>query len=120
MENIGDWIYLIVIAVVMLTGLVTGKKKKAEQPAPKQVKVNVPPLSEPTKKRVTRSFPIEKPIEPLLADETSRMIDVITDNASVLSENEEPEELGVQVLDGRDIEEVRKAIIYSEILGKRY
>jgi len=148
MENLGDWLYIVILAAVGLSSFFSaGKKKKAEEEAKKQ---QAPPpdvvtpqtasdrdfwdiFTEPeekyppviakpkTQKKTSKPYTSKSTqASPFLTGESDieRAIRKQTPTVSVLEE-EEREPL-VSAEDFNDPESLRKAVIYSEILNRKY
>jgi len=130
MENLGDWLYIILLIVAGVGSLLNSvKKKKQSQPAPGQA-TSIPkyegemPEEEPgsfwdifddTPKEQPRPQQEPKPIiqprthsRPLKAPVYTFEIDKSTEDPFISPES------------FHDTEELKKAIIYSEILNRKY
>ena len=110
MDNIGDWIYWVVIAAIVLSGLLKGKKQKQPSSAPTPVVKKAeeaprPAAQQAKDKLVTVSYPADFDHNAIPDDEPKLM--------------EIEEEPNAPILDVRDADEIRKAVIYSEILKRR-
>ena len=121
MDNIGNWVYLIILGIIAVSGFFTEKKKKARQASvPKPVEPKneeaVRPATRPDERKVTpnRYRHAEKPVEAIRAEDYN----AIPDDIPILIETEE--EPNTPVLDIQDAEEIRRAVIYSEILGRKF
>jgi len=113
MDNIGDWIYLIIFGIAAVSGLFV-KKKRENQPtsSPKPVVKKTeaplrPAAQQANNKSVTASHPADFGHNAIPDDEP----------VVLLETEEEPH---APTLDIRNAEEIRKAVIYSEILRRRY
>jgi hypothetical protein len=125
MDNIGDWIYLIIFGIAAVAGLFKEFKKKTSptatpKPVAKKAENAAPPATKPAVKRASpkQSRPVEKQPAPFLTVDTLRDHNAIPDDEPILTENEE--EQNAPTLDAQNVDEIRRAIIYSEILGRRY
>ncbi|MDD6210239.1 MAG: hypothetical protein PUB21_06500 [Bacteroidales bacterium] len=124
MDNIGDWLYLLLIIGFALSGFLKKEKKGKKQAAP--LPETVIPENTPAHTRVKKiknshhsvkkeqSFLDKKtlPYSPVKTHETENAIDA----PLLVSENETAN----MKPDIQNIEEIRRAIIYSEILNRKY
>lgn len=129
MDKIGDWLYIVFIIIAGISGLISsGKKKKTptevlgqpnydqpkRQPANNNpwdtVRKEPPPLSKNKKKR-------KQETSPFLAGETSSF--AATYMVETINQlDPEPEYTPEITIENPD--DLRKAIIYSEILNRKY
>ncbi|WP_080905302.1 hypothetical protein [Parabacteroides sp. Marseille-P3160] len=136
MDNLGDLIYILILGVIAVSGIFSAdKKKKKEREARKQnpTPAGIPDLRElfgefeEKKKNVSPPKPIpvikEKPKPTpspfLLTSEGDSEIRRKAQSTNSLFPIEEEHFLG-EKLDFRDIDELKKAIIYSEIFNRKY
>ncbi|MDF9829213.1 hypothetical protein [Parabacteroides sp. PF5-6] len=149
MENLGDWIYILVLGVIGLSSLLTsGKKKKVEEEAKKQAppppevvtpqtasdrdfwddftdwveKTTVVEAKPKVQKTVSKPKPTPKPqATPFLTGESEieRKIRQQTPMGG-LSEEETAAAPLVTAADFNEPESLRKAVIYAEILNRKY
>ena len=137
MDNAGDWLYLVLIAIAGISSLFSGKKKTQTQNQPQQKKQEVGfPKSDDdfwgTVEEVestayepsvlAKPKPKSKKQAPLLTAESlipksilDRADDFHDDNYSV-----DDEGLSAESFHLEDLEEVRKGIVYAEILNRKY
>ncbi|MDR2969431.1 MAG: hypothetical protein LBV32_07500 [Tannerellaceae bacterium] len=115
MENFGDLIYIVVLAVIGITSLLSaGKKKQAEE---EMSKMQIPPdvvTPQTASGRDFRNIPFlagESEIARAIRMQTSSFND---------PEEEEGQEPLVAAEDFDNPESLRKAVIYSEILNRKY
>jgi hypothetical protein len=123
MDNIGDWLYYIIILAVAGISWVSNLNKKkhqeAESPipaAPREMHVPPPPAPSRTRKKPPVPRHAEQPSKPsfLTANEGERAI------KTEWSSEEEKEVVLAEELNLTDIDTFRKAIIYAEILNRKY
>jgi hypothetical protein len=132
MENLGDWLYIVLLAIAGISGILTsGKKKKRvietsrkpettvaipdiPNPAPSYQPIITPPQKKASKKKSfsSSSFMEEGKrtiASPSFATQFGQTEDTVDESAFRLPS--EP---------FRNIDELKKAIIYSEILHRKY
>ena len=124
MDEFGDWIYIILMVVVGISSLFRSISKKKEQqptqmpvPKPPQQSHRVPPV--PTRK--SRRMP--PPVPEHLRQSFSSLFESSTVAESIKTEMAlmpEQESALADELDLTDAEAFRKAVIYSEILNRKY
>ncbi|MDR2627749.1 MAG: hypothetical protein LBC40_06920 [Dysgonamonadaceae bacterium] len=128
MDNIGDWIYYIVILVVAgiswLNNSAKKRRQEADEAAPEasQEEMHTPPPPPPpppvpsprTKPRVSRQATHPSATSSIASSEGERMIK--TDWSA--EEDAAKDALRVEELELTDVEAWRKAVIYAEILKK--
>ena len=110
MDNIGDWIYWVVIAAITLSGLLKGKKQKQPSSAPTPVAKKAEETPRPVVQQVNEKVFVGKQF----ADFDHNAIP--DDEPELMEIKEEPH---APTLDIQNAEEIRKAVIYSEILKRR-
>jgi len=126
MDEIGNWIYIIFIAVAVISSLYKSTKKKTAQqqtqmpdPAlPPQPSYSIPPV--PKEKRVK----IPPPASEFIKNRPSKSPSLFSAaHPGVTTESifvQEEEHVLVDGLDLSDVDALRKAIIYSEIINRKY
>ena len=146
MDNLGDWLYLVLLIVAGVGGLFNSGKKKKQQteakpaeeamPLPKKksfwelleeasteettkAKKKVVPKATPKKQKERQ--PAAK-ATPFLTAESAIPSTIASNYKDELAVGEGEERGGLSMSDFHlnDREEVRKAIIYSEILNRKY
>ncbi|MDD4516718.1 hypothetical protein [Massilibacteroides sp.] len=149
MDNLGDWLYIVFLIIAAVSGLFNSKKKKKRVPAkPVQPQVNPntssnteeekgfweilqemqngpkqPPKptvkNVPAKKTATKKTAVQ---QPFLSAESRIPSSVNRQNESILLEETDETDHNISSDDFhlQDVDEVRKAIIYSEILNRKY
>jgi hypothetical protein len=148
MDNLGDWLYIVFIIVAAVSGLFSSAKKKKRTAAKpvhtpqheqkhtdnseeksfwellEEMQSESKPKQQKVKVRKTESAPTLKKTTPppFLATEKNIPDNFTQKEQPVLLENDNIESAGISLedLDLQHIEEVRKAIIYSEILHRKY
>ncbi|MDD3062326.1 MAG: hypothetical protein PHG27_06385 [Massilibacteroides sp.] len=150
MDNLSDWLYIVFLIVAVVGGLLNSGKKKRQataKPFHPQKQQEEPlkgeqeksfwelleemqngpqpkPKPQPAKFQRTEMAPSRKPAPPQPFLTAEREIPRVTarQEAPVLLEEESDAPAGISTedLNLRDWEEVRKAIVYSEILHKKY
>ena len=136
MESIGDYIYIIVIAIAIISSIARKGKKKEEQQ--KTMPDNMPDLEDvltdtyaPFNKTevVNKDFADYNKSQTVLSYDTVDDVSVLRAKKQVKSkkafvkENTEPilsAENIETMIDLSEIEEVKKAIIYSEVFNRKY
>lgn len=137
MESIGDYIYIIVIAIAVISSIARKGKKKEEQQ--KTMPNNMPDLEDvltDTYAPFNETEVVNKEFADYNKSQTVLSYDTVEDNISVLrakkqvkskkasvKENAEPILVAEDVetmIDLSEIEEVKKAIIYSEVFNRKY
>lgn len=124
MENIGDWIYLVLILIFAASGMFGSKSKKKrptvvlgspeyEPDSAERTSWEIPKdadASQSKKAKMPESAPIQKP-----------SVGPLSPRTSVAPGNAAGEEHSIlESVDFKDAEELRKAVIYSEILNRKY
>ena len=121
MDFLKDLLPLLIIGVVYLVGAIGKNKKKpapqqAPQPADEEVRdVVLKPTQ--TKKVQKKAQPNKKKRSPFLSHELRNSYEKLPDYEPIL---EEEEEQLSSLPDFQDPEEMRKAVIYSEILSRKF
>jgi hypothetical protein len=126
-NHLGDWLYYIVILVVAGISMLNGMNKKKRQQQepdsspfpPEEILLPPPPVRMQQKKKTPPPVPERTRKSSFLSsripDEGERMF---TPEPFVF--NEEKDSGWMEKLDLTDTEAFRKAIIYSEILNRKY
>jgi len=125
MEEFGDWIYIIIMVVVGISSLFSSiNKKKAQQqtqmPSSEPLDPSFPDSSVPKKKEKKQPPPVPKQIKRQPFNMQSTIPTVETDSQTEKYLMQEKESALVDELDLDDPDSFRKAIIYSEILHRKY
>ena len=120
MDFLSDLLPLLIVGAIYLIGLVAGKKKKpATQQAPRPAQAEAHDVVVPPKKRQKqKQFAGQKQPTPFLNYDLTQNAGSTAETDSILIEEEE-EQLPL-LTDLQDPEEMRKAIIYSEILTRKF
>lgn len=149
MDNLGDWLYIVFLVIAVISGLFSsGKKKKAAGQASPQPKRTSETSSNTEKEkgfwelleemqnkpqevpapRVKKQMPVKTEPRKVAAHApyltTEVNIPEMKGNWDTPSLLEEPQENNYSVSSKdfhiRDVEEIRKAIIYNEIINRKY
>ena len=149
MDNLGDWLYLVLLVVAGVSGLFNSGKKKKQQteakphnpaeeamPLPKKKsfwelleEVSTEETTKAKKKVVPKAAPKKQKehqpaakATPFLTAESAIPSTIASNYKDELAVGEGEESGGLSMSDFHlnDREEVRKAIIYSEILNRKY
>jgi hypothetical protein len=131
MDNLGDWLYIVLLVIAGIGGILNaGKKKKEGQPTevlgepdydyePEDPyrEITLPPPPEPadTKKKTPKT---QKSYIPLFREGEQTFATPAGDLFSDPSLDDEHQ--GISGDTFQDMEEVKKAIVYSEILHRKY
>lgn len=134
MDSIGDWLYIVFLVIAGISSMLNAaKKKKEEQNAPQEEQVPQPRMEKRQARRTKRSarpVPSQQPIpvyaaeqdhtasptaNPFLTAEQEIPEHLITETTPPVVE--EPETSALPSFDDR--EELRKAILYAEILQRK-
>ena len=125
MESIGDWIYLVLILIFAASGMF-GSKSKKKRPTV----VLGGPEYEPGAERTSWEMPEDadasqskkaKMPEPAPIPKAEPSIGPLSSRTSAALENTAGEGHSIlEDVDFKDAEELRKAVIYSEILNRKY
>ena len=132
MDEFGDWIYIILMVVVGVSSLISSanKKKKQQQmqmPLPEPSEISEPlepwhPTTSPVPKKKEKKVPHpvqQKVTHPSFrADLTFPTIETASQTEIYLAAEEE--NTFADELELTDADDFRKAVIYSEILNRRY
>ena len=125
MDFLNELLPLLIVGAIYLVGHIAGKKKKAAaKQAPRPANAEARDVLVPTKSAVAKKG--QKKKQPAAKKETSPFLNYdLMQNAGQSYNNEpiliEEEEVQSQLLtDFQDTEEIRKAIMYSEILNRKF
>ena len=123
MDEFGNWIYIIIMVIVAITSLLSSmNKKKGQQqtqmPDPEFPEEwfptpPVPPVPKKMNRKTPPPIPVHSKNKPYHSIPMSQIL-----NTELLEP--EKETLLIDELDLSDAEAFRKAIIYSEILNRKY
>lgn len=126
MESIGDWIYLVFILIFAISGMF-GSKSKKKRPT---VVLGSPEYEPDKAERTSWEMPGDadasqsqkaKMPEPAPILKAEPSVGPLSPRTSVASGNVAGEEhSALEGIDFKDAEELRKAVIYSEILNRKY
>ncbi|GAB6395642.1 MAG: hypothetical protein MdMp024_1954 [Bacteroidales bacterium] len=132
MENLSDWLYIVLLAVAGISGVLTsGKKKKqvAETSRKPETTVAIPDIPNPapsyqpiimsSQKKTSK----KKPFSSISFMEEGKRSIVSPPFATQLGQTEDSVDESAFRLSSepfRNIDELKKAIIYSEILYRKY
>lgn len=145
MDNLGDWIYIVFLVIAAVSGLFSSKGKKKhptqvlgqpehdmipEEQAPSGKgfweileEVATPQQKIPAKEKSPRSFKSKKAEKrtqsPFLTAEQEIQKSRVTSSLPVNFPTEEETSV-LQDIEFNNAEELRKAVIYSEILNRKY
>ena len=124
MDEIGNWIYIILMFVVLISSVFKSFTKKKEQ---QQAQIPVPEALEevfpfpPAPKKKTKKLPPPIPVQKRQAYSSLFAFPSVAESLQAeLSMNQEPENTLADELDLTDHESFRRAIIYSEIINRKY
>ncbi len=145
MDNLGDWLYIVLLVIAGISGLFSsGKKKRQGSTPPEQPVFDPEQQSEPKgfweifeeiqkekqPQPVPQSVTIEKKKKTQRKDSLSRPSSYqqktqtekhpASRQSTRFSETPEDDAFSIQAESFQDTEELRKAIIYSEILNRKY
>ena len=134
MDSIGDWLYIVFLVIAGISSMFNAaKKKKEEQNAPQEA-----PIPQPRKeqrqarraKRSTRPMPVQQPVPVYTTEQDPAAMPM--PNPFLTAEQEIPEHLTAETTTSimeepeistlpsfSDREELRKAILYAEILQRK-
>jgi len=124
MDEIGNWIYIILMFVVLISSVFKSFTKKKEQqqtqiPIPEDIEEEFPVPPVPMKK--TRKLPPPIPVQKNKPYSSLFASPSVTESMQAeLFITPEPENTLADELDLTDPESFRKAIIYSEIINRKY
>ena len=125
MDEFGDWIYIILMVVVAISSLFKSISKKKEQqptqmpvPKPSEQSYPVPPVPVKKSRRMPPPMPKQstQPYSSLFASSGTIAESIKTEIALM----PEQESALADELDLTDAEAFRKAVIYSEIINRKY
>jgi hypothetical protein len=130
MDNLSDWLYIILLAIAGISGILSsGKKKKQSEEVQRQHDVdNSMPeaiwevMPEATQMPHPVRFPNKIPHTQLKSGSSFKEGErsIASTHSEQTVEKTFPENFGALGEDFRDIDELKKAIIYSEILNRKY
>jgi len=122
-DSIGNWLYLIVIIVITVVSSLGSLKKKrtaetvtSPQPVSPTEFFPEPPPVRKSKKKQPPAPPQKSGYTPMFQDEGQRAVENIVSFPGDLTDDATP----LKDLELDDAESFRKAIIYSEILNRKY
>ena len=123
MDEFGDWIYILVMVVIGISSLFSSKNKKKTQqqtqmPSPEPLDLPFPDLSVPKKKERKQPPPVPGHINRQPFNTQSTISKTIPQIEKNLLQEEESTLAGE--LELTDPDTFRKAIIYSEVLNRKY
>ncbi|MDR0758060.1 MAG: hypothetical protein LBF85_09470 [Tannerella sp.] len=126
MDNFGDWLYYIIFLVVAIVSFVNSAKKKnrtetAVPPPPPPAYEEEPPVHIPSRAKIKMPPAPERAKKtggyvPLFPNEGQRVLE----NAMSLPDKEANDISLVDKLELNSADSFRKAVIYSEILNRKY
>lgn len=145
MDNLNDWLYVIFLVIAAVSGLFSSKKKKKqdievlgqpgrevvpeEKPAPakgfweilQEMQQETPrPQELPKKKKQRKQQPVAAPVKsPFLTTESS-IPDSIARQAPMAAFAFYDESSILEECDFHDMNELKKAVVYSEIFTRKY
>ena len=134
MDSIGDWLYIVFLVIAGISSMLNAAKKKKEgQNAPQVEQMPQPPTAKRQArraKRAARPMPTQQPMPVYTAEPISTAVP--TPNPFLTAEQEIPEHLAAETTTPvmeetavstlpsfTDREELRKAILYAEILQRK-
>ena len=134
MDSIGDWLYIVFLVIAGISSMLNAAKKKKEgQNAPQEEQMPQPPTAKRQTrraKRAARPMPTQQPMPVYTAEPISTAVP--TPNPFLTAEQEIPEHLAAETTTPvmeeptvntlpsfTDREELRKAILYAEILQRK-
>ena len=128
MEEFGDWIYIIVMVVVGISSMYSSAKKKQRQqqtqmplPVPSAPSEPWHPTTPPTSKQKGRKQPPPVPGQMNRHQPSTSTIPIVETNTLSETHTAQEEENTLAIaLDFDEPEAFRKAVIYSEILHRKY
>lgn len=150
MDNLGDWLYIVFLVIAVISGLFSGKKKKHPVAKPVQPREQTEDPLDTEKEKTfweileemqkstqeakprTKKVPATKQVStktvkasaapsPFLAGESIGSSRIPKQNSILLEETYEADHrINSEDFHLQDVDEVRKAIIYSEILNRKY
>lgn len=139
MDNVGDWLYLVFIIIAAVSSIFSSGKKKNQSkeilgqpgrniiPSDRPVKKKAPRIEvvnkkEPKKKvQVRASQPVHQQPAPFLHEDYVPNPYNKPIETTVFTEIErEPEEASTPVFELNNADDLKKAVIYAEILNRKY
>ena len=124
MDEIGNWVYIILMFVVLISGVFKSFTKKKEQ---QQTQMPVPEVPEdefpvpPVPRKMTRKLPPPIPVQKNKPYSSLFASPSVTESMQTeMSFSPEQESVIADELDLTDAEAFRRAIIYSEIINRKY
>ncbi|MDH6306618.1 hypothetical protein M2459_003389 [Parabacteroides sp. PF5-5] len=151
MDNLGDWLYILILVAAGISGLSSGKKKKQAQQPPRQQPsygdINKPQETQEQKgfweifdemqQEHKRQQPAQQPMPQQIKTEkpkkTQKKQTVVSTPAfkegeraimatakSSLANSSDTEDFNLLEDSLLEVEELKKAVIYSEILNRKY
>jgi hypothetical protein len=128
MDNLNDWFYIILLALAAISGLLTsGKKKKQAETFPDEsANSDSVPLPQADKAKVKKKKIAQTQTQSdyfsAAAREGRRATPAFVPEAAYTEALDSPEDscspLSADAL--QDMDEIRKAVIYSEIFNRKY
>ncbi|MDR1601524.1 MAG: hypothetical protein LBS42_03750 [Tannerella sp.] len=122
MDNFGDWLYYIIFLVVAIVSFANSAKKKnrSETAEPPPAYEQTPPVHMPPPRARTKAPPPvpkqAKGYVPLFQNEGQRVLE----NAVSFPAEKENETSLAEKLELKNADAFRKAVIYAEILNRKY
>lgn len=134
MDSIGDWLYIVFLVIAGISSMLNAAKKKKEaQNAPQEEQIPQPRMEKRQARRAKRSvrpMPAQQPTPVYTAEPVPTAMP--TPNPFLTAEQEIPEHLAAETTTPiveepetstlptfTDREELRKAILYAEILQRK-
>lgn len=134
MDSIGDWLYIVFLVIAGISSMLNAAKKKKEaQNAPQEEQIPQPHMEKRQARRAKRSvrpMPAQQPTPVYTAEPVPTAMP--TPNPFLTAEQEIPEHLTAEATTSiaeepeigtlpsfSDREELRKAILYAEILQRK-
>jgi hypothetical protein len=122
MDNLGDWLYIILLVVAGLSGLLSSLKKKKQQEEvlqPEAYDEFEPETDLPHREEVPKKIPRKKlDYFSNAAQEGKRNVKTLEPDFADDTYEESNFNLSAETF--QDMDELKKAIIYSEILNRKY
>ena len=129
MDDLGNWVYILLMVVVGISSVFSSINKKKRQQQTQMPDSDFPDLSfpeapvpVPVPKEKSKKSPVQFPEQRIHQPLRSHATFPVTDNSvqtevSIMSEKENR---WIDELELTDAEAFRKAIIYSEIINRKY
>ena len=124
MDEIGNWVYIILMFVVLISSVFKSFTKKKEQ---QQTQMPVPEVLEdefpvpPVPRKMTRKLPPPIPVQKNKPYSSRFASPSVAESIQTeMSFSPEQESVIADELDLTDAETFRRAIIYSEIINRKY